>query len=75
MAKGFYGRVHAYEVALAAAQPDALVEALSRNLYAGEPVDPAKVGLMAGYLRREARAGEGETDVLEGRVGFGPPPG
>lgn len=75
MAKGFYGRVHAYEVALADPAPDALVEALGRNLYAGESVDAAHVAVMANYLRREAKAGEGRTDVLEGRVQFGAPPG
>lgn len=74
MAKGFYGRVHAYEVALAAAAPGALAEALGRNLYAGESVDAARVAAMADYLRREAKAGEGRADVLEGRVQFGPPP-
>ena len=74
MAKGFYGRVHAYEVALAAAGPDALNEALTRNLYAGEAVDAARIAAMADYLRREAKAGEGRKDVLEGRVDFGPPP-
>lgn len=74
MAKGFYGRVHAYEVALAAAAPEALTEALGRNLYAGDTVDAARMAAMAGYLRREAEAGEGRTDVLEGRLQFGPPP-
>ncbi|MGE0096444.1 MAG: ubiquinol-cytochrome C chaperone family protein [Alphaproteobacteria bacterium] len=75
MAKGFYGRVHAYEVALAAAAPEALIEALGRNLYAGEPVDAARMAAMADYLRREAKAGEARTDVLDGRLPFGPPPG
>lgn len=75
MAKGFYGRVHAYEVALAAPAPDALTEALTRNLYAGQAVEPARVAAMADYLRREAKAGDGRTDVLEGQVEFGPPPG
>ena len=74
MAKGFYGRVHAYEVALTASAPDALVEALGRNLYAGEAVAAAPMAVMADYLRREAKAGEGRTDVLEGRLQFGPPP-
>jgi cytochrome b pre-mRNA-processing protein 3 len=75
MAKGFYGRVHAYEVALASKAPEALTEALARNLYAGAAADFARVAAMADYLRREARAGEGRTDVLEGRIAFGPPPG
>ncbi|MCX7355625.1 MAG: hypothetical protein NTY59_12515 [Alphaproteobacteria bacterium] len=74
MAKGFYGRVHAYEVALVAEAPGALTEALGRNLYAGEAVDAARMATMADYLRREAKAGEGRADVLEGRLLFGPPP-
>lgn len=74
MAKGFYGRVHAYEVALASPEPEALTEALARNLYAGEAVAPASVAAMAVYLRREAAAREGRRDVLEGHVQFGPPP-
>lgn len=75
MAKGFYGRVHAYEVALAAPAPDALAEALGRNLYAGQAVESARVAALADYLRREAKAGEGRAEVLEGRLEFGPPPG
>jgi len=75
MAKGFYGRVHAYEVALGSDAPGALTEALSRNLYAGETVEPAKLAVMADYLRREAKAGEGRMDALEARLQFGLPPG
>lgn len=76
MAKGFYGRVHAYEAALApGAEPEALAQALARNLYAGAAVAPARLAAMAAYLRREARAGEGRTEVLDGRLSFGPPPG
>lgn len=74
MAQGFYGRVHAYEVALAAKEPDALAAALRRNLYAGAAADASHVDAVAAYLRREVSAVDGQPSVLEGDVRFGPPP-
>lgn len=71
MAKGFYGRIVAYEQGLAG--PDAaLAAALRRNLYGTVgPTDEA-VAAMAGYLRREAAALAAQplADFFSGKVNF-----
>jgi cytochrome b pre-mRNA-processing protein 3 len=51
LAKSFYGRIKAYDEALAGGA-DALAAALARNLYADGPAEPAQVGRMADYLQR-----------------------
>ncbi|WP_417495784.1 ubiquinol-cytochrome C chaperone family protein [Maricaulis sp.] len=50
MAEGFYGRAQSYASALDDADPAALELALSRNLLAGETVDPRATAL-ARYVR------------------------
>lgn len=76
MAEGFYGRVKAYDAALATDGGEALDAALRRNLYGTVEAKPAQVAAVAAYMRREAKAlGRQETaDLLAGRVTFGPPP-
>lgn len=63
IAASFYGRVQAFEAGLAADEPRALVEALARNLGAGDGA-----GLLAAYVRRsEAALGELDLDALLAR--------
>lgn len=76
MAKGFYGRLAAYDAALK--DPDAapLTAALLRNVYRhGTPRDGALAALTA-YVRREAAALDAVPVDAVGRAGFrfGPPP-
>jgi cytochrome b pre-mRNA-processing protein 3 len=75
MARAFYGRIAAYDEALAG-DDDALVAALKRNLFRGSDGDPAALAALASYLRREtaALAGQKLDDILSGRVSFGAPP-
>jgi cytochrome b pre-mRNA-processing protein 3 len=76
MAAGFYGRLAAYDAALAASEA-ALAVALRRNLYgtvAGP--DAAWLAAMSAYVRREAAAlaARPGADLLAGTVRFGLPP-
>jgi cytochrome b pre-mRNA-processing protein 3 len=74
MVNGFYGRVAAYEAGLAGG-PDALSEALRRNLYGTVTPDPAAPAALAAYLRAAiaALAGQGGQALLAGEVSFPPP--
>ncbi len=75
MAKGFYGRISAYESGLAG-DDAGLCEALARNLFATAPAEEATLRAMAGYLRREAAslADQPLAALSDGRLRFGPPP-
>lgn len=77
MARAFYGRVVAYERALAATGDDDLLDALDRNLYGTVEPDEAGKRLMANYLRREVKslAAQPIDRIIAGVVAFGPPPG
>lgn len=75
MAEGFYGRVAAYDQALA--QPGrALEEAVRRNLFGTVEPEPAHITALANYIRCEAGTlSRQDTDALmKGRVAFGPAP-
>ena len=76
MARGFYGRIAAYEAGLDGGD-DMLGAALERNLYGTTHAAPAVAAVMAAYMRREAAALDDQTlpDLVAGRVVFGPPPG
>jgi cytochrome b pre-mRNA-processing protein 3 len=77
MARGFFGRIKAYDEGLAALGSAVLAEAMRRNLYGtGEP-DPAHPAAMADYLRREAVALDAVPGdrVIGGEFAFGAPPG
>lgn len=54
MAQAFYGRLSAYDTALAAPDDTALTEALIRNLYRGAEVEPALVRQLAAHVRQVA---------------------
>lgn len=75
MARGFLGRIAAYEAGLA--DRAALPAALRRNLYG--TVEPAEAALaaMAGYMAAVAEGLEKqpESALLAGRASFPPPPG
>ncbi|HKT17422.1 MAG TPA: ubiquinol-cytochrome C chaperone family protein [Stellaceae bacterium] len=71
MAKGFYGRIVAYEQGLAASD-DVLAAALRRNLY-GTVIPPEdSAAAVARYTRREAAAlaAQPVSELLSGRVKF-----
>lgn len=71
MAKGFYGRILAYERGLAA--DDAVLgEALRRNLYGTVTPPPEAVAAMARYMRRQvaALARQQEHEFLSGNMKF-----
>jgi cytochrome b pre-mRNA-processing protein 3 len=78
MVSAFYGRIAAYEAALAAdsEDEDALARAIGRNIYPETPKDTLNPGRMAAYLSREASrlAGQPLDALVAGKVAFGPPP-
>lgn len=73
MAKGFYGRIHAYEAGLAAGDPT-LAEALRRNLYGTVQPRPEAVAAMVGYIRAqvEALAQQPVDDFFSDHIKFDP---
>lgn len=76
LASGFYGRIAAYDAALAAndapGAPNALEEALQRNVYQELEADPACLRRLADYVRKaDAQlAGQSAEDVMEGKLVF-----
>jgi cytochrome b pre-mRNA-processing protein 3 len=70
MAKAFYGRVGAYDRALAAGDDAALEEALGRNLFRTLPPPQPGARLMAGYVRAAAAAlaATATAELLAGRL-------
>jgi len=71
--EAFYGRSQAYREALAEAGDAALVEAVTRNVYAGEAQDAAP--RLAAYIREAAGALEGQSvpAIAAGMVSFPDP--
>jgi cytochrome b pre-mRNA-processing protein 3 len=79
MAKGFYGRIAAYDEGLSAAMsaPGVLVDAIRRNVYGtAPPEDDVAPERLAAYLRAAAAALEAQplAAVLEGRIDFAAAP-
>ena len=76
MAKGFYGRLAAYDAGLTSGEGPVLEDALRRNLYRKTAPRDDQVAAVAAYLGREAR--RLDTEPLEaicaGRLRFGAPP-
>jgi cytochrome b pre-mRNA-processing protein 3 len=73
MAEGLYGRLKAYEAALAEAGDAALKAALRRNLYGTvETPDEAALTAVSGYVRRQHAALANQTfaALQMGRVAF-----
>lgn len=76
MARGFYGRIAAYEAGLDGSG-DMLQAALLRNLYGTVEAAPeSAVTAMTTYIRREAAGLDDQelVDLMTGTVAFGPPP-
>ena len=76
MAQGFYGRLAAYDAALAAPDNEDLMAALRRNLFRKTFPTDSQVTAVAEYIRRETASMDAQTtqSFLEARVTFGPPP-
>jgi len=81
LAKGFYGRVAAYDLGLDGHGERMLVEALLSTLYGGEPADTEDRGAaeqgalaMADYMRAAWKDLEhqSDADLLAGKVSFPP---
>jgi cytochrome b pre-mRNA-processing protein 3 len=75
MAEGLYGRIKAYEVALAESGDAALEEALRRNLYGTlDAPEQADLAAVARYVRRQhqALAAQLLEELQAGRVAFMP---
>ncbi|WP_413203746.1 ubiquinol-cytochrome C chaperone family protein [Rhodospirillum sp. A1_3_36] len=76
MARAYYGRALSYETGF---KDGSLEKALTENVFraANPKADPAKVALLAAYMRREAKALESvpEERLLAGQMSFGPPLG
>jgi cytochrome b pre-mRNA-processing protein 3 len=71
MVRAYYGRCAVYEEALADAGDAALVEALSRNVFAGGDGDAES---LAAYVRRAQASidAQPEQQILSGSVAFPP---
>lgn len=75
MIEAYYGRVKAYDAALAAGGA-ALAGALARNVYADAGAPPAGAAALAGYVSKAAArlAAAAADELLAGRVAFPPLP-
>jgi cytochrome b pre-mRNA-processing protein 3 len=73
MAKAFYGRLAAYDVALSSEDDDALQSALRRNLFRKATPTQGQVAAIAAYMRREAARLDNEPidSLIAGRLHFG----
>jgi cytochrome b pre-mRNA-processing protein 3 len=63
LAEAFYGRARAYEEALGEESDEALVAALTRNVYA-DTVAPVAAAALAAYVRAAARTLTGVDDTV-----------
>jgi cytochrome b pre-mRNA-processing protein 3 len=74
MAAAFYGRIAAYDAALADADPTALDQAIRRNVFADMDPKAEDVAALAAYIRRAAGALAEQSDaaLIGGRATFVP---
>ncbi|HEX7776830.1 MAG TPA: ubiquinol-cytochrome C chaperone family protein [Parvibaculum sp.] len=74
MAAAFYGRIAAYDAALADADPAALDQAIRRNVFAETEPKVDQVTVLAAYVRRAAAALAQQSDaaLIAGRAEFVP---
>jgi cytochrome b pre-mRNA-processing protein 3 len=77
MAQGFYGRLAAYDVGLAAAGDEVLADALARNVFRHRPPGEGDAPGLAAYMRRQADGLDAQPveALLAGDVVFAPPGG
>lgn len=75
MAQGFYGRLAAYDVGLAAPGHDVLADALARNVYRHRGPGEGDPAGLAAYMRRQAETLEAQPveTLMAGAVAFDPP--
>ena len=75
MAKGFYGRIAAYEAGLREGH-ETMVAALGRNLYGTVEPRDTELRAMARYVVREAAglAAQDHASLMAGELEFGAPP-
>ena len=75
MARGFYGRIAAYEDGLSGTEA-VLSQALRRNLYGTTEPGASQLAALASYTRREAAAlaAQATERLLAGETRFGAPP-
>jgi cytochrome b pre-mRNA-processing protein 3 len=76
MARGFYGRIRAYEDGLKHDYDATLSEALRRNLFGTVGESEGATPAIVDYVRRAAArlARQSAVELLDGNIGF-PPPG
>lgn len=76
MAKGFYGRLAAYDRALSDGDAVAMAAALRRNVYRNIEPQEEQVAMLAAYLQREAERLDGSplASLQAGELSFGAPP-
>jgi len=74
MAKAFYGRVSAYELALTSDDDAALTEAAFRNIFRGEEIERENAILVSSYMKHqdENLAAQTLETLLDGKVRFAP---
>jgi cytochrome b pre-mRNA-processing protein 3 len=74
MARGFYGRIRAYEEGIAG-DDSVLGTALARNLFGTVRSSPAQLDALVAYVRAAAGAlrDQAAADLFDGRIGFGCP--
>ncbi len=75
MAQGFYGRLAAYDVGMAAPGDEVLADALARNVYRHRPPGEGDATGLAAYMRRQAARLEAQPveALMAGEVAFAPP--
>jgi cytochrome b pre-mRNA-processing protein 3 len=68
--EAFYGRAEAYRVALAAANDEALTQAVVRNIYDGTAPSSGAAGRLAAYIRQAIGQLEAQeaSAFLAGRI-------
>ncbi len=74
--EAFYGRGAAYDAAMAAPEGTLLAQALTRNVFAGDPTLEERALRLAGYIQAADRqlAQEEDHDLIQGQIAF-PDPG
>ncbi|GAB6053641.1 ubiquinol-cytochrome C chaperone family protein [Magnetospira thiophila] len=72
VAKGFFGRVAAYDGGLAAPDDGVLIAALRRNVYRKQQPDDDHLAVLATYVRRQAAHLDQQSlgDLRQGQVQF-----
>lgn len=75
MAQGFYGRIAAYNVGLAAAGNEVLADALARNVFRHRKAGEGDAAGLAAYMRLQAERLDAQPveALMAGDVAFDPP--